>query len=658
MIISFKTPTTFETTLRLDNPEELQDSEGNEVTLNFIGYTNFNKEFVLPMLHLFAQKYPVYRLYTVKTSKVFQILDIVNTRQTQFIFKILKTLGISLNELRIGFYKAKDHLHLYLHPKITALLAKSSEEYAQSLIYYLYCYISLIMCFNAYCENSSTGAPLASPDNINIRIENISEFNGMVNTYNTALAQMENTVIEYEVFKDDLLMQYVECACNDITKPAAPAVSPVFGCKYVYNLLETDKGKVLVIVNVTFANKEYYIINLDKGLILTNSTLQSYNIFSNTEWLSVLMHTIATVTNFKLKSYKIKSNTATDKLLGDVTGTVRMSCDAQEYVELSEKLAIVEENYKTDLYTELLPNAKIVTENDLYNFEEYYKDDALAQQLYTQIKDYYNDVDLQDLTGIVKGFVKGDVYSMLFEGEAGTGKSTAARVIPSKCKLPYIVINCSVNVEESDIFGSMIPNPHKSTADDPEFIWKDGPATVAIRNGYTLIIEEIGGARPGVLMKLNSLLDESRQIDLSNGEIIHAHPNFRIIATTNIGYEGTNRLNKALVDRFEICKKFKELSSTAIFEIISKRTGYTDIVKMTKIYEIYAAIKKYSTEQNLDLVVSIRELLNIFKQGKYYKSAKEAVVCMLLNKAFLEEPIHLEFFTNNIFKAFDLSFKI
>lgn len=657
MLFNFKTPLTIETSTVLDNPEAIKDGEGNIVTLKFKGYPNFNKDFILPMLELIAQKCSFYKLYTIKTTKFITILDVINTRHTQFLFKVLKTLGISLNELRIGFSRENDHLHLYLHPKITALLAKSSEDYAQNLIYYLCCNIFAIVCFNS-CYDISQDPNITQIDHTSICIKNPDIFTEIMELYNERLNQMENVVVECETLKDDINMSYVDWTCNALTGPVAPSVTPVFGCEYVYNILETAKGKVLVITNKSFADNEYYIINLEKGLIVTNSTLQPYNIFSNSEWLPVLIYHIASETEFSLKCYRIKSNPNTSKLLGDITDTVKMSCDAQEYATFLERFPFIQENYKVDLYKTLLPNATITTDTDSYNFEEYYKDDPIAQQLYTQVQDYYEDVDLQDLTGIVKGFVKGDVYSMLFEGEAGTGKSTAARVIPSKCKLPYIVINCSVNVEESDIFGSMIPNPYKKSTEDPEFIWKDGPATTAIRNGYTLIIEEIGGARPGVLMKLNSLLDESKQIDLPNGEIVHAHPNFRVIATTNIGYEGTNRLNKALVDRFEICKKFKELSQAAVLDIISKRTGYTDIIKMTKIYEVYFAIKKYSTEQNLGLVVSIRELLNIFKQGKYYKSAKEAVTCMLLNKAFLEEPIHLEFFTTSIFKAFDLSFKI
>jgi MoxR-like ATPase len=309
-------------------------------------------------------------------------------------------------------------------------------------------------------------------------------------------------------------------------------------------------------------------------------------------------------------------------------------------------------------YDGYFKNSKVCYTGSFTNLRDQYTNDEYAQALYQQEQDYYEQFDLQDLTGIVKGVAKGDVFSLLFEGESGTGKSTAARVIASRCGLPFVAINCSTNIEESDIFGTMIPNPEKHSVDDPEFIWQDGPLTKAIRYGYVGIIEELGFARPGVLGKINSLLDESRQIDLTNGEVLKAHPNFRIIATTNIGYEGTNRLNKALVNRFEICKKFIDLDVHSIKEVIKSRTGYSDMSKMDKILEVYRAIQKYSKEQNLNLVISIRQLLNIFRQGKYYKSAREAVDSLLLNQAFLEEPDHLEYFSATILNVFNLSFKL
>jgi midasin (ATPase involved in ribosome maturation) len=259
---------------------------------------------------------------------------------------------------------------------------------------------------------------------------------------------------------------------------------------------------------------------------------------------------------------------------------------------------------------------------------------------------------------LVKAIGKGTVYAAMFEGEAGTGKSTAARVICYRCGLPWVSVNLSLNVDESDLFGAMMPNPEKKDANDPEFVWRDGLITKAIRNGYGAILEEVNAARPGVLMKLNALLDDSRQIELSDGELVKAHPNFRLIATCNIGYEGTNRMNKAFVDRFDVCHMFEAPDKTSAIGIVKTRTGYADMAKIEKAYAAYEAVRKYSNEQRLGLTVSIRRLIAMFKGGRCYKSAKDAFVACVVDPAFLECPDQRKYFMENVLTAYDLSYKL
>lgn len=292
------------------------------------------------------------------------------------------------------------------------------------------------------------------------------------------------------------------------------------------------------------------------------------------------------------------------------------------------------------------------------SLKEQYDSDEYAQQLYTQVLPYFNDFNLGEVAKLVPGFAKGDIYALMFTGASGTGKSTAARVLPYKCGIPYVSINFSVNIEECDIIGTMIPNAFKKTADDPEFIWEDGILTKAIRNGYCAILEEINFARPGVLGKLNSLLDETRQIDLPNGEVLKAHPNFRVIATCNIMYEGTNRFNKALINRFESCIEFRDLDKTEAVNTIMNRTGYKDRSKIETVYEAYNALKKYMTAQRLDTIVSMRQLLTMFKQGKYYKNANIAFQNIVVNSAFIEDEEHKEEFMQTVLAALPLNFKI
>lgn len=293
------------------------------------------------------------------------------------------------------------------------------------------------------------------------------------------------------------------------------------------------------------------------------------------------------------------------------------------------------------------------------DMKKLYETDKYAQELYKQIKPYYEKYELgPELDANLKGFSNGALYSMAFIGESGTGKSTAARIIPARCGIPYISVNFSVNIEEADLFGSMVPNAKKLKPEDPEFVWADGIITKAVRYGYCVILEELNFARPGVLGKLNSLLDETRQIDLSTGEIVRAHPNFRIIATCNIAYEGTNRFNKALINRFDDVTVFKDLPRNEAISVIKSRTGYNNTSKIAKVYDVYEALKKFAIEQNVNAVVSMRQLLNIFTKGKYYSNAKDAVQRIMVNGAFIEDSEYQKVFEETVLTAFDLKFKI
>jgi len=622
----------------------------------FEGVTGFNEKYIKPLLELMASKHPFYKCIKVEgdlkskgsnTSAVF--FNIINIRQTAFLFSTLKTLGISLNELRIG-YTEEDPVTLYLHSKIVRMISSLEEESKVQLTLYLY---SLAKFFNAVYKNNADFAVKSIAGTNAIEVDK-KQLEGIYTSYGSL---DERTRIDCEIMNDDVTFKSVSYIVNATTKPAKSSMILTSSCDYGYNYVQDDKGGSLIIINKSFSPKVFYrIIGTN---IYTNSELSQYNTFDFAEWLPSLVCNLLNIDKPEEGAYTI-TKLPVDKLLSTSSKEISIGVEVSDsrLYDFLELYTNITENYDMKLYEGYFKGAKISSAANAMSLKDQYADDAYAQQLYKQVMPHFATFDLKDLTGIVKGFARGDVYSMLFEGDAGTGKSTAARVIPSRCDMPFVAFNCSTNIEEADMFGTMIPNPEKKSAEDPEFVWKDGPATRAIRNGYTLIIEEINFARPGVLGKLNSLLDESRQMDLPNGEVLKAHPNFRLIATCNIAYDGTNRMNKALIDRFEICKKFEDLEQKEATAIIKARTGYTDDTKISMIFNVYNAIKKYSNEQNLGLIVSLRRLLVIFTVGKYYKNAREAVNSLILNQAFLEEPEHLKYFKDTVLSAFDLSFKI
>lgn len=638
-----------------DTRNSLISTSSDLETLKFPGYVSFNNIFMAELFKACSSEKPFYKAYKVSGtiyggSEVNQmdIYSISNVKETQFIFNTFSKLSIKLNELRIGIDTSVNGVvKLHLHNKINIMLAKLAPDMRDQLAMFLYC---LVKAFDAIT--------LVAPHIVRTAEGELCLVENELEKMYVAYGKIPNKfTIECHTMRDDCLFGEVVYINNHLTGPARLPSGIKSSCDYVYNVITIEGNSVLVIVNKSYEPYEYYIISPKKHTILTNCMLQNYNTLDFNEWLPNMIVSLKETYPESL-TYRLKFLTV-EKLFAFVNTKEKVSigCDATEYETFLDNYPNIAENFNIKLYEGVI-KTKIETDSSAVSIEDQYKDDPKAQQYYKQVKPYYAEFDLKDLTGIVKGFANGDVYAMLFEGEPSTGKSTAARVIPSRCGIPFVPINCSNNIEESDLIGTMVPNDQKKNADDPEFVWKDGILAEAVRNGYTCILEEVNGARPGVLMMLNSLLDESRQLRLNNHEILYAHKNFRLIATCNIAHEGTNRMNKAFVDRFDICKKFVLPSREEIINIVTKRTGYTDTIKINKVLDVFYAIKKYSDEQHLDLVVSIRQLLFIFKQGKYFKNASEAVENVILNKTFVEEPEHKAFFLSSILKAMDLSFKL
>lgn len=68
----------------------------------------------------------------------------------------------------------------------------------------------------------------------------------------------------------------------------------------------------------------------------------------------------------------------------------------------------------------------------------------------------------------------------------------------------------------------------------------------ALKHGYVVEIQEPTTImQPGVLVGLNSLLEQEGSITLPTGEIIERHPDTVIVVTTNVSYEGCRGLNRA-----------------------------------------------------------------------------------------------------------------
>lgn len=143
-------------------------------------------------------------------------------------------------------------------------------------------------------------------------------------------------------------------------------------------------------------------------------------------------------------------------------------------------------------------------------------------------------------------------HYVLIVGETGCGKTHLVRELAFKNKVAYMRVNLNGATTPEDLVGQWIPNANTNV--DSKYVWEDGVLTKFMRFGGVFVVDEINMAPADILSLFHSITDDERRLVLTqkDGEVIHSHPDFYLVATMNVDYEGTKPLNLALKDRFRI----------------------------------------------------------------------------------------------------------
>ena len=286
--------------------------------------------------------------------------------------------------------------------------------------------------------------------------------------------------------------------------------------------------------------------------------------------------------------------------------------------------------------------------------------------------------------------------NLLWTGETGSGKSTAAAIMAQLFHLPYTFLTINPDTILSDLYVNILPatdsakgqleeitlslpsatditlDPTGSyrqiTGRDKEdateedcaraiqekyyslisssngFIKVESPLVQAFRYGWVCELQEVNVAnKPGVLSGINAALDDLATIQLPDGEIVKRHRDCVIIMTANSEYEGTRRINQAVKSRCALKGRFMLPEDNSLIEMIKFDSGYDDESIIRRMIQAMKGIRKVLEETGTnDGSCGVREIVAWAQGTKILKDPYRAAMHTIIPSATEDDEVLAE----------------
>ena len=231
---------------------------------------------------------------------------------------------------------------------------------------------------------------------------------------------------------------------------------------------------------------------------------------------------------------------------------------------------------------------------------------------------------------------------VIVHGNFGTGKSTHITQIAARLNWPCIRINLDSHISRIDLIGkdSIVLKDGKQVTK-----FKEGILPWAFQNPVALVFDEYDAGRPDVMFVLQRILESDGSFTLlDKNKVIKQNKYFRLFATANtIGlgdtsglYSGTNILNQAQLDRWEIVTSLNYLSLEKEMKIIlaknKKLNNAKGKEKVANMIKVASLTRKGFTAGDISTVMSPRTVLNWCSNADIFKDTGIAFRVTYLNK--------------------------
>lgn len=161
----------------------------------------------------------------------------------------------------------------------------------------------------------------------------------------------------------------------------------------------------------------------------------------------------------------------------------------------------------------------------------------------------------------------------------------------------------------------------------------------ALKNGYVIEIQEPSTiVQPGVLVGLNSLLEQTGAITLPTGEVIHRHPDAVVVVTTNITYEGCRGMNQSVIDRMSLVRDVELPTPEVMVQRAMSVTGETDEYQVSQMVQVVNDLSEYCRKNSItDGSYGMRSLIDWIVSSQITGDVYQSALYTIISKATTDE---------------------
>ena len=231
---------------------------------------------------------------------------------------------------------------------------------------------------------------------------------------------------------------------------------------------------------------------------------------------------------------------------------------------------------------------------------------------------------------------------VIIHGYHGTGKSTHITQVAARLNWPCMRVNLDSHISRIDLIGkdAIIVKDGKQITE-----FQEGVLPWSIQNPVALIFDEYDAMRPDVAFLMTKVLEAEGGLTLlEKNKVIKPNEYFRLFATANtIGlgdttglYTGTQQINQAQMDRWNIVTTLNYLSLDKEMEIILSKNKNLNNPKgketVSNMIKVASLTRKGFIAGDISTVMSPRTVLHWAENFEIFKDIGYAFRVTFLNK--------------------------